>query len=253
MEVHIQRPGCLEQVPGVVAGFTSRLGGVSVGPLASLNLGIQPHERPEHLRTNWERVTAALHPQLRAEQVAFNRQVHGRGVVRVTRPRGPMEPMDRADGLVTDQVGVVLAVKSADCVPVLLAAPGGVGAAHAGWRGVAAGVVPAVVQALLELSGAHASQVVAAIGPHISADVYEVGPEVVEALVAAGLDPARFATQRGPTCVDLGRAVEDQLRHLGVVRVERSLRCTHLDPDLYSFRRDGPDTGRQAGIVARMA
>jgi YfiH family protein len=146
-------------------------------------------------------------------------------------------------------------VRTADCVPVLLAAPGGVGVAHAGWRGAALGVVPAAVRALCEATGAAPAAVRAAIGPSIAGQRYEVGHEVVDALAASGVDPARFLVA-GPGSrphVDVADAVEAQLEALGVGRIARVRRCTAEDPELFSHRADGPATGRQAGVVARLA
>ena len=141
-------------------------------------------------------------------------------------------------------------VVHADCVPVLLAAPGAVGVAHAGWRGIAAGVVPATVHALVALAGCDPAAVTACIGPHIGVRAYETGDVVVDALVAAGLPRAEVAWE-GPDRLhaDLGRAVEFQLQGAGVGTVERLHRCTATEPAFYSHRRDGPATGRLAGLV----
>lgn len=251
MSIDLVIPTGLASIPGVVGGFTTRHGGVSLGPLSTLNLGWQPHERPEHLWENWERVARVLNPRWGARRVALNHQVHGRQVIRVRAPQGPLEPMARADALITDVPGVILAAKSADCVPVVLVAPGAVGVAHAGWRGVAARVVPAAVEALAGLAGCPMSSLYAAVGPHMGVGAYEVGEEVVSALAEAGLDPARFADRSGSKPhVDLGLAVQDQLRALGVEQMDRVGLCTCTHPDLFSHRCDGPDTGRQAGVVA---
>ncbi|MBW1877032.1 MAG: peptidoglycan editing factor PgeF [Deltaproteobacteria bacterium] len=239
---------------GVVHGFTSREGGVSTGPLASLNLAPRPGESVDTLHENWCRVTRALRPDLAPEAVAVMHQVHGDRVVRVVGARGPFDPAGEADGAVTTELGVVLAVRTADCVPVLLAAPGGVAVAHAGWRGVVAGVVPAVVAALCDAAGAGPAQVAAAIGPHISGEAYEVGEEVVVGMRATGLPDAVFLLPRPGRRdhVDLGAAVWAQLERAGVLHIERVPGCTASDPRFYSHRRDGPETGRMAGVVARL-
>lgn len=246
------RGALLAATPGVVHGFSTREGGVSEGALASLNLARRPAERDEALAENWRRVVRSLHPALVPEAVAIVHQVHGARVLRVDHGRGPLEPMGEADALVTTVPGLVLAVRTADCVPVLLAAPGGVAAAHAGWRGTVAGVVPAAVRALCEATGAAPDEVVAAVGPHICAEAYEVGPEVVQGLRATGLADAVFLRPRpgARDHVDLGAAVEAQLRAAGVPRVDRVAGCTFTDARLFSHRRDAA-AGRQAGLVAR--
>jgi YfiH family protein len=149
----------------------------------------------------------------------------------------------------------VLAVRTADCVPVVIMGAAGVAVAHAGWRGTAAGVVGATVVALCGGSGMEPRDLIAVVGPHISGAAYEVGAEVVQGLAAAGLDPAEFVvahSARGRPHVDLGRAVGGQLAALGVGIVAHIGGCTASDPQLYSHRADGPHTGRQAGLVARL-
>src|SRR5690606_36130192 len=122
-------------------------------PYDGLNLGRRPGETDAALLENWRRVARTLDPVLDARAVALVEQVHGGEVLVVDRAPGPLAPVGRADALVTTTRGVVLAVRAADCAPVLLAAPGGVAAAHAGWRGVAASVVVAALEALLAATG----------------------------------------------------------------------------------------------------
>lgn len=219
-----------DDVPGVVHGFTGRAGGV-----------------------DYARTVPGLDPRYDAGSVAWMTQVHGNAVVRVTAPSGPHVSVGEADGAFTTEPDVVLAVRTADCVPVLLAGPGVVGVVHAGWRGVASQVVAATVQGIELATGVSPPQLRAAIGPAISGAAYEVGGEVVEGLVAAGLGPHQFlvagATERPH--VDLQAAVRVQLEALGVRAIETVARCTAADPSLFSYRADGPDTGRQAGLIAR--
>lgn len=244
----------LSACDGVVHGFTTRAGGVSTGPLATLNLARRPGETDAALRENWERVARALDPALSAERLALLSQVHGRDVVRVEEPSGPLAVLGEADGLVTTRPGLILAVRAADCVPVLIAAPGGVAAAHSGWRGTAQDVVGATVAALVEATGQLPETFAAAIGPCIGGEAYEVGEQVVDGLSAGGLDPAAFVFPHpGPKPhVDLGAAVAAQLRAAGVSQVERIARCTFGDPELFSHRRD-PAGGRLAGVIALSA
>lgn len=174
--------------------------------------------------------------------VAWMSQVHGAAVLEADAPG----PVGEADALITRRRGLLLAVRTADCVPVLVAGPAGVAAIHAGWRGVAARVVAAAVSAL-----GGASAAVAAVGPAIGGAVYEVGPEVVDGLRAAGLPEAVFLRPRPgqrPT-VDLAAAVAHQLRAAGVGAVEVLPDCTLRDIRLHSHRRDGDAAGRNAGLV----
>lgn len=197
----------------------------------------------------WDRAAGAL--GLAGRDVALVDQVHGAEVVAVARAGHA----GRADALVTTTRGVVLAVRVADCVPVLLAAPGGVAAIHAGWRGTAAGIVARALAELLRAARADAGQVRAAIGPHIGQGAFEVGDEVVRALEATGVDRGAFARDgpRGRPHVDLGAVIAAQLRALGVTGVERVGPCTASDERLWSHRRDGAAAGRQGGLIALRA
>ena len=237
----------------VVHGFSTREGGVSTGSWGTLNLARRVDEPEDRLVENWRRVAACC--GLDPSDVALLTQVHGAAVVEVDAPTGPLQTLGEADGMWTRHPGILLAVRVADCVPVLMASERGVAVAHAGWRGVASGVVGATLQALCEGVSVRASEVRVAVGPHISGAVYEVGPEVVEGLAASGLEPEVFVRpgRRGRPHVDLGSAVGAQLRAAGVHRVEHLGRCTLSSADLHSYRRDGVGAGRLAGVVARMA
>lgn len=234
---------------GVVHGFTTRLGGVSVGALESLNLAHRAREMPEALEENWRRVLGDLDPRFALADLALVDQIHGATVLEVTAGAGPHDTLGAADGLVTTTPGVVLAVRTADCVPVLFATEGGIAAAHAGWRGIAAGVVPATLAKLLARTGARAREVRVAVGPHIGPDAYEVGAEVVEGIADAGVPRAVFLRPAERPHVDLRAAVVHQLADAGVQIVGHVHRCTASDPDLFSHRGEGPGTGRLAGVI----
>lgn len=230
-------------------GFTTRRGGVSTGPLASLNLARRPGGTDAELAENWERVARALGRS--ARDVALLDQVHGARVLVVGRGSGPLATHGEADAMVCAVPGVVLAVRTADCAPVLFAAPGGVAVAHSGWRGTVAGVVPAALAALLEATGAAPGQVVAALGPHIKAPAYEVGDAVIGELVAGGI-PREVVSRpgtRGRPHADIEAAIRWQLRQAGVADLQVVGGCTTATDDLWSHRRDGPPAGRQAGVV----
>lgn len=251
--------------PDVRQGFTSRAGGVSVGSLASLNLSLRPGEAREALVENWHRVARALDGTLDASDVALMNQVHGAEVVEVHAGRGPLEPVADADGAYTTATGVILAVRAADCVPVLLAGPGIVGVAHVGWRGAVAGVAGAVVRAMKQAIGAPAAMFgsgsqpgtfAAAIGPCISGPSFEVGDEVVDGLRGAGVPEETFrhgVSGAGRTLVDLRKVVAYQLEQEGLTDVWIDRRCTFRTPELWSHRRDGAGSGRFAGVIVRMS
>ena len=243
---------------GVPHGFTTRLGGVSPKPYASLNLASLKNDPDADANTNvaenFRRVRKALGCR-RHIRVQVN-QVHGCAVW--VPPAKPVRPVDapRADALVTDRDNQLLMVRVADCVPVLLSSADGraVSCVHAGWRGIIAGVVGCAVDALTGLGGVDASGLIAAVGPCIQAGHFEVGPEVVQAFVGAGLGKAvRQEDCWAKPHIDLPAAVRHQLERAGVRadRIDRTDRCTFaLADDFFSHRRDHGRTGRQAALIA---
>ncbi|HEX5660971.1 MAG TPA: polyphenol oxidase family protein [Polyangiales bacterium] len=219
-------------------GFSLRTGGVSVGPYASLNLGRNVGDDPLAVEANQRRFAAEL--GYTASDLCELNQVHG-GVVRAPHERG-------LDGDAIVSVREPLGIRVADCAAVLIADPvsGAVAAAHAGWRGVVARVVPNAIAALGE-----PSRLVAAVFPCIGLDAFEVGDEVAQQLAqVAGEDVVR----RGPgrPHVDLQRAVYAQLiaSGLAVARVERVFGCTVSEPArFFSYRRDAGVTGRHLAVI----
>jgi hypothetical protein len=176
-------------------------------------------------------------------QVAWARQVHSARVL----PGRPGE-CGEADALWTAQAGLALSVATADCVPVLLGGAGVTAAVHAGWRGIAAGVVGETVRALPTAPAG----LTAWIGPAIGACCYEVGHEVAEQVVAASRPEVVRPGQRGRPHVDLSLAVAWQLAAVGVEQVSLLTACTRcLEERLWSFRRDGSGTGRNLAFVWR--
>jgi YfiH family protein len=221
--------------------FTTRRGGFSSGPYESLNLGRLTADRPEDVRRN----RAALKEQL-GVQPAYIRQVHGTAVRRVVEQ--PVDPTDAVelpefDGQATAMPGVAPMVMTADCLPVGVAGAGAVAMLHAGWRGLAGGILAEGVAAMREL-GAEGS-LAAAIGPGAGPCCYEVGEEVHAAFTDQDLD-----IRRGRN-LDLKAIAREQLRRAGVEVVHDVGLCTICgDPTLlFSHRRDGGITGRQAGLV----
>ena len=234
-----------EVIDGVRFAFTDRFGGVSEPPYAELNLGSASGDDPEAVAENFRRVAEAF--DVRPEAVVRVSQVHGRDV-HVVQPgdRLPARSMPHADAIVTNRADVALCVRAADCLPVLLADPvnGVAGAVHSGRRGLFAGAVPAAVEAM---RGLGAESIVAVLGPYACGRCYEV-PEEMRAEVAARVPASYGETSWGTPSLDVGAGVVAQLTELGC-RVVDAMSCTLESKDLYSYRREGPVSGRLAGVV----
>ena len=223
---------------GYRVAFTTRVGGVSEGPYASLNLGRKSGDDPERADENRRIACEAIGADV--EKLALNFQVHSARVLRAV----PAQRGEHADGLWTDEPGLPILAMSADCLPIVLARVGkpGVTVLHAGWRGLLAGIVAAGAEAL------GGEKLVAAVGPAIGPCCYEVGEEVA----------APFRERFGDDVVqgsrlDLWTSAERALRAAGVERVERFDRCTACEPEtFFSHRRDAGCTGRQ-GVIAYVA
>lgn len=240
---------------GVGAWMSTRVGGVSEGPWASLNLGTAVGDDVAAVSENRRRFAQAI-----GAVPVFLRQVHGVRVVRLhaaTAGQAVAAPIE-ADAAVSTERGIACTVQVADCLPVLFAAPAGrgVAAAHAGWRGLAGGVLEATVDALCEAAGCVPSEVQAWLGPCIGPRQFEVGAEVVEAFAAAvppGEAP-RFVPRARPDGTmrwlgDLPQLARDRLRAHGVHAVSGGRWCTVEDASrFFSYRRDGV-TGRLAAAV----
>jgi YfiH family protein len=246
-----------DRIPGDFRhGFSTRAGGVSAAPFEALNLGGKWDDDPAAVAENRRRFTRALGI---AGPLHVARQVHGAEVVRA-RPGDDLEALGRveADAICADAPGLAVGVFVADCIPALLADPatGVFGAAHAGWRGVVAGVLPATVRALAAL-GARPADLHVALGPAIGACCFEVGPEVVAAFEGADLGGAVRPSPRGRADrrhVDLLWAARRQLERAGLdpEAVDAGAGCTSCDrARFYSFRRDGRATGQLMGVIGR--
>jgi YfiH family protein len=222
------------ELPGGRVLFTTRRGGVSEGPFASLNLGLWTDDDPDRVGENRERL--ATQAGVARERFAQGRQVHGADVRRVRAlPHGA--PSD-ADGQATALAGVAPVVLVADCLPIALVAREAVAMLHAGWRGLAGGIVGEGVAALRDLG---AGPFRAAIGPGAGPCCYEVGEEVHAGLGTSG------------RTADLKAVAREQLRAAGAQEVHDVGVCTLCAaPDLFfSHRRDRGVTGRQAGVAWR--
>ena len=226
-------------LPGGRVLFSTRRGGVSDGPYASLNLGRLTDDDGANVDANRDRLAAAV--GLPRERFLYGKQVHG---ARVRRATGPMGRHVEEDGQATAEPELAALVFVADCLPVMLAAPGGVAALHGGWRGLAAGIVAEGVAALRELGVE--GELTAALGPSARGCCYEVGEEVHAAF--GGID-----ARRGERNIALEVVAHEQLRAAGVDAVHDTGLCTMCsDPSLFfSHRRDRGVTGRQGGVAWR--
>ena len=231
--IHWRPPGPYEIV------FSTRVGGVSDGPYASLNLGRRSGDDVERVDENRRRVCAEIGAD--PARLAMNRQIHS-ALVHRAEPGARGEP---GDGLWTEEADLPVLALTADCLPIALARVDGerpgVAVLHAGWRGLLAGIVAEGARTL-------GGRLQAAIGPAIGPCCYEVGPEVAEPLAAAfGHDVLRGRN------ADLWSAAERALREAGVAEVERVDLCTQCNPELFfSHRRTGLPRGGQ-GVIALVA
>lgn len=235
---------------GFLAAFTERTGGRSRAPYASLDLALHTGDAPEAVAENRARVAGALG----MAAPVIGEQVHGARLVRVGEARAGAgwsspEPVAGADGLVATRRGLPLAVLTADCLPIALVSPseGRVVAVHAGWRGLAAGILDHAVSAFGRPGGVRA-----AIGPAIGPCHYEVGEDVALA-VAAGSEAGAVTDRRdGRLFLDLPGTAARVLRRAGIRHADRAEECTACEADrFFSHRRDGV-TGRQAMIAMRV-
>ena len=166
-------------------------------------------------------------------------QVHGNNCLRANHHG----LIGEADALITDKKGLVLAIRTADCVPVLVEAEDEVIVIHAGWRGIANGIIEKTLSTVQGLS-------CAAIGPCISSAAYEVGQEVIEGIVGSGVPKDIFVHDYQPKPhVDLKAAARYQLQKSGVTDIDVLPHCTFLDENFHSYRRDGNRSGRLAGFI----
>lgn len=229
--------------PWIHAGTTTRGGGISSGVYSGLNLGDHVGDEPLQVARNRTLVRTAL--GLPSEPLWLT-QVHGCQVVECGTTMGPGHT---ADAAIARRAGEVCTVMTADCLPLLVCDRRGsvVAAVHAGWRGLAAGVIEGTLAALGEAS----ADLLAWLGPAIGPTAFEVGPEVREALLAA--DPAvasAFQSSAGDRWLaDLYALARSRLMQAGVTQIFGGGHCTWSDPDrFYSFRRDGV-TGRMASLI----
>jgi len=234
---------------GFVHGFPERTGGVSLGPRASLNLGVRWGDDKALVDQN-RRILAA-HVGYDPDALQVTKHVHGVAVWKVGEPVGDEATFD---GLVCDRAGPVLAAFAADCIPILFAEPDAriCGAAHAGWRGTVAGVARNVIARMASL-GARPERIRVALGPSIGPCCFEVGPEVVAAFRAALGDlPGLVVAGPRKDHIDLRVATRAVVERAGVAaeHVDDRPPCTQCEAErFFSYRRDGREGGMHMAFI----
>ena len=237
-------------------GFFTRAGGVSQGIYASLNGGIGSHDKPAAVVENRVRMAKTLGVDSNRFVTAY--QVHSPDVVVAEKPWSTDErPM--ADAIVTQMPRLAIGVTTADCGPVLFADQEArvIGAAHAGWRGALTGVLEATIAAMERL-GAARGNVVAALGPMIRQNNYEVGANLIDKFIAEDSENKRFfreAERAGHALFDLAGYIRERLMRAGLKQIEDLALCTYEEPDrFFSYRRSvhraEPDYGRHVNAIA---
>jgi polyphenol oxidase len=226
-------------VLGARAVFSTRLGGVSEGPYEALNVAVKSGDDPDRVRENRHLLAAALGRN--PADVVMGRQVHGADLRWHDSRQEPrvfadvVKSPEEVDAHATAELGLASLVMVADCLPIALTGPGGVAMVHGGWRGLAGGIVASAAERI--------EAEAAAIGPGIGPCCYEVGEEVL----------AEFAELEGVAVgrmLDLTAVATRLLERAGVDEIDASGLCTSCNPELlFSHRRDGERTGRQAGLV----
>jgi polyphenol oxidase len=235
---------------GFQNAFFTRRGGVSEGAYASLNFSVSVGDDAPRVAANHALAAAAM--GVDSERLYFLSQVHGTGVVELMGNETPSQVWNtEGDALTSSNPRIACGVRTADCVPILIAdlTTGRAAAVHAGWRGVRANIAAAALAAL----GGAAKDWLAAIGPHISGDAFEVGLDVASELVgcSAAVNPV-LRTANGKAWVDLRQIVHAQLLASGVQasHIEDVHGCTYSDAaSFFSFRRDGKRSGRHLSAI----
>lgn len=245
----------LAAVPGLRHAFFTREGGVSSGIYAALNGGLGSNDDPANVAENRRRM--AEHVGVAPERFISLHQIHSPDVL-VADGAWPAGPRPKGDALVTNTPGIALGVSTADCGPVLFVDPQArvIGGAHAGWKGALTGVLESTIDAMEKL-GATRSGIIAAIGPLIRQESYEVGNEFVARFVEADADNAMFfipSAREGHAMFDLAGFIRQRLERAGILMIDDIGLDTYADERFFSYRRSvhrkEPDYGRHIHAIA---
>jgi YfiH family protein len=245
----------LSAIPGLRHAFFSREGGVSEGIYAGLNGGTGSNDDAARVAENRRRMAEQM--AVAPDRLLTLYQVHSPDVVVATAPwDGGARP--KADAIVTRTEGLAIGVTAADCGPILLVDPSArvIGAAHAGWKGALTGVLESTVDAMEKLGAEHGG-IVAAIGPMIRQNSYEVGSDFVERFLEADAEHAMFflpAEREGHAMFDLAGFIRMRLENTGVLMIDDTGVDTYTDERFYSYRRSvhrrEADYGRHVHAIA---
>ena len=243
--------GCRDAAStGVTFAFSERTGGVSPAPCASLNMGGSTPDSQANVAENRRRVMAALDAEYLAGRIVRPHQVHGDEVALVTDASEPVPAWvgEGCDGVVCTAPDVPVMLVFADCVPVVLACRGGFAVVHSGWRGTYAEISLKAARMLMDATGRGAEELVAYIGPHISAPAYEVSRELAERF-AGRFGPAAVPTERH---LDLSACIRASLARAGMGEGQVSdcgLCTATLTDRFYSYRAEHGLTGRHCAVA----
>jgi YfiH family protein len=240
------------KLPGIYHAIFTRQGGVSPSPWKSLNFGGSVGDDITRVRQNIERALTVLN--VRADRMSQVYQVHSTDIVIAREPLKPGESPIKADGMITQQSGLALLMRFADCVPILLFDPVQrvIGIVHAGWSGTVKKIVHKAVQMMIENYDTSPGDLRAGIGPSIGPDHYQIGKDVLEQVkLSFGNKADQFIiNQHGNTFFDLWKANEYILHGMGVKNIEISGICTGCNMgDWYSHRLESGITGRFGAVI----
>lgn len=227
-------------------GFTTRQGGVSQGYYATLNLGLSTGEDPRIVNQNRQKVFEQF--GVFKDQVCILEQVHGNRVVIAE----PSWHTFQADAMISNQKNLLLVIGVADCVPILFYDPikQAIAAAHAGWRGTSLKIVEKVLEKMSEEYGSSPPDIRVVMGPSISRENYQVGPEVIKAFHQAGFPDTIYDLDGDRFRLDVAGANQYLLTQLGVTQIDVMSACTYAHPEqFYSHRRDGKKRGSHWGVI----
>ena len=243
-----QHSARLDAIPNVRHGFFGRQGGISPGAFASLNIGYGLGDDDSNVSTNLQSI--ARYMRVEPRRMARIEQVHSARLIVVNEENLADLAQQRADALLTRGASIALCIRTADCVPLLFADRNAqvIAAAHAGWRGLAGGIIGVTLKAMLD-QGAALRDIRVAIGPHIGACCYEVGPEV-----CAALGEGSCQQRSGRIYADQATVAQAQLQKAGLTadQLELCNPCASCEAEIYfSHRRDQGITGRQLSVIVR--
>lgn len=238
-------PTRLPLPPGMIAGFTTRKGGMSAGEFEALNLGYSVGDDREHVVVNRTKLFRQI--LVDETELAIAQQTHSANVAMVQEPG----EFVNTDALITHEPGIFISVQTADCLPILVWTADGewMGAIHSGWRGTEQGIVTDTLALLLSASGYEASEHFVWIGPGLGQCHFEVGPEF-----EIKFDSKYLEQRDDKIYFDNLQAVMDQIERFGIPpeNIESVADCTYCNPEKYfSHRRDAGKTGRMMAIIGR--